>query len=271
MTADQSGENGTEDSQRPGFIVIIPARYGSSRLPGKPLIDICGQSMIERVYRQASQSAARAVYVATDSEQIAAAVTAFGGQVLMTRADHQSGSERLAECVEQLELASDDCVVNVQGDEPLLPPELIDQVAAVLRHDGRTDMATLATPIVTAQEFENPNVVKVVLAADGSALYFSRAAIPHDRDRQAAAGSTASDAQLGLRHLGLYAYRAGFLRDYVSWPQSDIEKLESLEQLRALSHGARIRVDVSALTLGPGVDTAEDVEHVRALLLAQEK
>ena len=246
----------------PAFTVIIPARFASSRLPGKPLIDLAGKSMIQRVYEQATASSAAAVYVATDSVQVAEAVSAFGGKVLMTSAEHQSGSERLAECVELLELAADECVVNVQGDEPLLPPSLIDEVAAVLLHDERTHMSTLATPITTREEFENPNAVKVVLDGEGRALYFSRSPIPFRRDSKAPEEGT----PYGLRHLGIYAYRASFLREYVSWIPSDIEGIEALEQLRALWHGARIRVDVSNQTLGPGIDTPADVEHVLKLL-----
>ncbi|WP_416398238.1 3-deoxy-manno-octulosonate cytidylyltransferase [Allohahella sp. A8] len=246
----------------PGFIVIIPARFASTRLPGKPLIDLAGKTMIQRVYEQASASGATAVYVATDSVQVAEAVSAFGGKVLMTSAEHSSGSERLAECVDLLELAPDDCVVNVQGDEPLLPSDLIDEVAAVLLHDDLTQMSTLATPITTRAEFENPNAVKVVLDGDSRALYFSRAPIPFRRD-----GATPeAGAYYGLRHLGIYAYRARFLREYVGWVRTDLEDIEALEQLRALWHGVRIRVDVTHQTLGPGIDTQADVEHVLKLL-----
>ncbi|GAA3978404.1 3-deoxy-manno-octulosonate cytidylyltransferase [Allohahella marinimesophila] len=246
----------------PGFIVIIPARFASTRLPGKPLIDLAGKSMIQRVYEQATASSATTVYVATDSVQVAEAVSAFGGNVLMTSAEHGSGSERLAECVDLLELAPEDCVVNVQGDEPMLPPGLIDDVAAVLLHDERTQMSTLATPISTQAEFENPNAVKVVLDGEGRALYFSRAPIPFRRDGAA----PADGAAYGLRHLGIYGYRASFLREYVNWTRTEIEDVEALEQLRALWHGARIRVDVTHQTLGPGIDTQADVDHVLQLL-----
>ena len=241
------------------FLVVIPARYASSRLPGKPLADIGGKSMIERVYQQALQSGAGRVVVATDDQRVAAAVDAFGGEVCMTRADHNSGTERLAEVVSKLGLAADTVVVNVQGDEPFIPPLIIRQVAQNLAAQQKARMATLAVPLSDAAEIANPNIVKVVSDKDGYALYFSRSVIPFDRD-----GMTRSTlAQHYRRHIGIYAYRAGFIQQYVSWPASTLEQIESLEQLRVLWHGQSIHVDTALETPAVGVDTPADLEHAR--------
>ena len=241
------------------FLVVIPARYASSRLPGKPLADIGGKSMIERVYQQALQSGAGRVVVATDDQRVAAAVDAFGGEVCMTRADHNSGTERLAEVVSKLDLAADTVVVNVQGDEPFIPPLIIRQVAQNLAAQQKARMATLAVPLSDAAEIANPNIVKVVSDKDGYALYFSRSVIPYDRD-----GVTGNDlAQHYRRHIGIYAYRAGFIQQYVSWPASTLEQIESLEQLRVLWHGEAIHVDTALQTPAVGVDTAEDLAQAR--------
>lgn len=247
------------------FLVVIPARYASSRLPGKPLADIGGKSMIERVYQQALQSGAGRVVVATDDQRVAAAVDAFGGEVCMTRADHNSGTERLAEVVSKLGLAADTVVVNVQGDEPFIPPLIIRQVAQNLAAQHKARMATLAVPLSDAAEIANPNIVKVVSDKDGYALYFSRSVIPYDRD-----GVTGNDlAQHYRRHIGIYAYRAGFIQQYVSWPASTLEQIESLEQLRVLWHGEAIHVDTALQTPAVGVDTAEDLAQARRYAASQ--
>lgn len=245
------------------FIVVIPARYASSRLPGKPLAQIHGVSMIERVYRQASLSAAARVVVATDDDRIAEVVCGFGGEVCRTLPTHQSGTERLAEVVTQLKLADDMIVVNVQGDEPFIPPELINQVAANLARQQKARMATLAVPLADLTEIQNPNVVKVVTDKQGYALYFSRSVIPFDRDQRI----QAELAQHYRRHIGIYAYRAGFISDYVQWPVSQLEQIEALEQLRVLWQGEAIHVDIASVSPAMGVDTPEDL--ARAILHAQ--
>jgi 3-deoxy-manno-octulosonate cytidylyltransferase (CMP-KDO synthetase) len=237
------------------FTVLIPARLASTRLPDKPLADIGGLPMVVRVAQRAEQSSAAQVVVAADSERIADACSRHGVRVVLTRADHPSGSDRLAEACEHLGLAGDDVVVNVQGDEPLIDPGLIDAVAALLQQRREASMSTAAHPIASFAEFTNPNVVKVVLQADGIALYFSRAPIPWWRDGFAQ-GAQALPEPAPLRHVGIYGYRAGFLRAFPRMPQA---------QLRALWHGHRIAVHVSAVAPGAGVDTPEDLERVRAL------
>ena len=250
-----------------GFTVLIPARLASTRLPDKPLADIAGRPMVVRVAERARQSSATRVVVAADSERIASACRDHGIEVVLTRPDHPSGSDRLAEACEQLRLAGDDVVVNVQGDEPLIAPALIDAVAGLLRERPQASMATAAHAIARVEEFVNPNVVKVVLQADGLALYFSRAPIPWWRD-----GFAQGVAQLPdpapLRHVGIYAYRAAFLREFPRLPPAPVENCEALEQLRALWHGHRIAVHVTNTAPGPGVDTPEDLERVRRLFSA---
>ncbi len=246
------------------FTVLIPARMSSTRLPGKPLADIGGLPMIVRVAQRAEQSGAAQVVVAADDRRIADACSAHGVRVVLTRPDHPSGSDRLAEACEQLGLAGDDVVVNVQGDEPLIAPALVDAVAALLRERPQASMSTAAHPIASLEEFTNPNVVKVVLQADGLALYFSRAPIPWDRDAFAQ-GIRALPQPAPLRHVGIYGYRAGFLRAFPRMPQAPVESCEALEQLRALWHGHRIAVHVTQEAPGAGVDTPEDLERVRAL------
>lgn len=245
------------------FTVLIPARLRSTRLPDKPLADIGGVPMVVQVARRASLSQADRVVVAADDERIVQACKAHSVESVLTRQDHPSGSDRLAEACVKLGLDSDDAVVNVQGDEPLIAPAMIDACAALL--DARRDcvMSTVAHAIDDAAEYANPNVVKVVLDADGRALYFSRAAIPHWRDRPNT-GELPTPAP--LRHVGLYGYRAGFLRRFPQLEAAPIEQLEALEQLRVLWHGERIAVHVSAERPGPGVDTPADLERVRALL-----
>lgn len=243
------------------FVVIIPARYASTRLPGKPLVDINGKPMVVHVLERARESGAERIIVATDNEEVKVAVQAVGGEVCMTRADHQSGTERLAEVVEKCGFSDETVIVNVQGDEPMIPPAIIRQVADNLTARRDVGMATLAVPIESAEEAFNPNAVKVVMDAQGYALYFSRATIPWDRDRFAASRETIGDSF--LRHIGIYGYRAGFIRRYVSWQTSPLEQIEMLEQLRVLWYGEKIHVDVASVVPGTGVDTPEDLERVR--------
>ncbi|PMR72232.1 3-deoxy-manno-octulosonate cytidylyltransferase [Billgrantia endophytica] len=247
------------------FIAVIPARFGASRLPGKPLLDIAGEPMIAHVWRRACESRAGRVVVATDDRRIHDALVPFGAEVVMTRADHPSGTDRLAEVAESLGLADHAVLVNVQGDEPLIPPRLIDQVAARLFDDPEASIATLAEPIGDVATLFNPNVVKVVRAASGRALYFSRAPIPWDRDAFASRPERL-ETDAWLRHIGLYAYRAGFLAEYRNWSPSPLERLEQLEQLRALHHGHAIQVALAVEPNPAGVDTLDDLERVRALL-----
>jgi 3-deoxy-manno-octulosonate cytidylyltransferase (CMP-KDO synthetase) len=245
------------------FTVLIPARLASTRLPDKPLADIGGVPMVVRVAQRAEQSSAAQVVVAADSQRIADACSAHGVRAVLTRDDHPSGSDRLAEACEQLGLEREDVVVNVQGDEPLIDPALIDAVAALLRQRPQASMSTAAHPITSVAEFTNPNVVKVVLQADGLALYFSRAPIPWWRDGFVS-GISALPDPAPLRHIGIYGYRAGFLRAFPRMPQAPVESCEALEQLRALWHGHRIAVHVTGRAPGAGVDTPEDLERVRA-------
>ena len=247
------------------FTVLIPARYASTRLPGKPLADIGGKPMIVRVAERALGSGATRVVVATDDARVEAAVAAHGIAVCMTRTDHPTGTDRLAEAAAALGLGAADLVVNVQGDEPLLDPALMRRMAAVLAERPDAAIATACHPIDDAAEAFNPNVVKVVLDAKGYALYFSRATIPWARDAFAAA-KDALPAGLPLyRHYGLYAYRAAFLRAFPGLAPAPIERFEALEQLRALWHGYRIAVEVTHGTPAPGIDTPEDLARVRAL------
>lgn len=248
------------------FKVVIPARYASSRLPGKPLLDIAGKPMFAHVYARACDSGADEVIVATDDPRIEAAARAIGAPVVMTSSAHPSGTDRLQEVASKQGWSADTIVVNVQGDEPLIPPAVIDQVAANLAAAPEAGIATLAEPLADAAQLFNPNIVKLVRDVRGFAMYFSRAPMPWARDLFAQDRSALPASSLYLRHLGIYAYRAGFLHDYVQWPPAEMEQLEALEQLRALYHGVKIHVDVAAVELPPGVDTAEDLERVRALL-----
>ncbi|GHA37539.1 3-deoxy-manno-octulosonate cytidylyltransferase [Photobacterium aphoticum] len=245
------------------FTVIIPARYQSTRLPGKPLADIGGKPMVQWVYEQASKAGAQQVIVATDDQRIVDVVKGFGGEVCLTRANHESGTERLAEVVEKYQLPADHIVVNVQGDEPLIPETIIRQVADNLANSV-APMATLAVEIDHADEVFNPNAVKVVTDKDGYALYFSRASIPWDRDNFAKRPQEIHRNL--LRHVGIYAYRAGFINTYINWEPSALEKIESLEQLRVLWYGEKIHVDVAIDAPPAGVDTPEDLEKVRQLV-----
>ncbi len=249
------------------FIAVIPARFASTRLPGKPLAEIGGEPMVAHVWRRARESAAARVVVATDDRRIVEALDPYGAEVLLTADDHPSGTDRLAEVAQQLGVADDAVLVNVQGDEPLIPPLLIDQVAARLFDDPEASIATLAEPISDVDTLFNPNAVKVVRALSGRALYFSRAPIPWDRDAFAARPELL-ETDAWLRHIGLYAYRAGFLADYRDWQPSPLERLEQLEQLRALHHGHAIQVALARVPHPAGVDTEEDLARVRELILA---
>jgi len=245
-----------------GVTVIIPARFASTRFPGKPLADLCGKPMIQWVCERSSLcEAVDRVIVATDDQRIADAVRAFGGEVVMTRADHATGTDRLAEVAEGLD---DELIVNVQGDEPLIDPAMIQAAVAPLLADSTIPMGTLATPLTSLEEFRNPNVVKVVTDRQGFALYFSRAPIPYPRDF--ADNLEQRWAELATaKHVGLYVYRRSFLLEYPNLSATPLEEQECLEQLRALEHGYRIRVATTDL-VGQGVDTPEDLERVRALL-----
>ena len=243
------------------FVIVIPSRYASTRLPGKPLREINGKTMLEHVYKRGTESTAREVVIATDDERIAEAAEVFGARVCMTGNQHRSGTERIAEVCDLMDWNDDKIVVNLQGDEPTMPAALIDQCAGLLQQSS-ADIATLASPIASQEDFENPNVVKVLLADDGNAIYFSRAAIPYAR-----VGEHAIEARLAaLHHHGIYAYRCGVLRRLVAAKPSDLEVCEQLEQLRALSLGMEIRVAVPVERPGPGVDTEEDLAAAAAKL-----
>lgn len=248
------------------FTCIIPARYASSRFPGKPLVDIDGKPMIQHVVERALESGASRVVVATDDERISEVVKGFGGQVCMTGRHHESGTERLAEVVEVLGLDVDEIVVNVQGDEPFVPAAIIQQVAENLSQHAQAEMATLAVRLSDVEELFNPNVVKVVTDKLGYALYFSRATIPYDRARFLDADSIDEIGDYYLRHIGIYAYRAGFIKQYVNMAPSGLEQIESLEQLRVLWHGEKIHVDVALQAPPAGIDTPEDLARVLSQL-----
>jgi 3-deoxy-manno-octulosonate cytidylyltransferase (CMP-KDO synthetase) len=243
------------------FSVIIPARFASSRLPGKPLADIAGKTMIQRVYEQALKSDCRQVVVATDDKKVEQACVDFSASVCMTAIDHESGTDRLHEAALKLGLADDHIVVNVQGDEPLIPPALINQVAQNLANNEHAGMATLSISISDMEEFLNPNAVKVVASDNGRALYFSRAPIPWPRDNSADL-PTYFEAQ---RHIGIYAYRVSFLKQFVTWSISDLEQTEKLEQLRAMSNGIVIHIEQACAEPPAGIDTQQDLDRVRQL------
>ncbi len=244
--------------------IVIPARYASSRLPAKPLLEIHGRAMILRVVDQARKvQGFDDLCVATDDARIAEVCQAEGIDVVMTSADHPSGTDRLSEVAKIKGWAAEDIVVNVQGDEPLLPAQLVQQVADLLLQQPQSSMATLCEPIESLAEFERDSIVKVVMSKQQQALYFSRATIPYDRDAQ-----KNDDKRLhehAYRHLGLYGYRVQLLQEYVTWPMGDLERLESLEQLRVLEYGHRIAIDVAQVSLPPGVDTADDLARLNAL------
>jgi len=253
------------------FTVLIPARLASTRLPNKPLADIGGKPMIVRVAERAERSGAAQVVVAADAPEILAACAAHGVRAIPTRADHASGSDRLAEACATLGLDGEDVVVNVQGDEPLIDPGLIDAVAGLLSNQSLAPMGTAAHAIESVEDFVNPNVVKLLTDAQGLALTFSRAPLPWWRDGFAG-GITALPAQPApLRHIGIYSYRAAFLRAFARLAPAPLEQCEALEQLRALWHGHRIAVHVTAQPPGPGVDTPEDLARVRARFAAGDR
>jgi len=240
--------------------IVIPARYASTRLPGKPLLELAGKPMLQHVHERALASHAVEVVIATDDERIARAADAFGARVCMT-------AERIAEVIEVMGWPDEEIVVNLQGDEPLMPPSLLDQVAEDAAHHQGAEMATLAAHLESPQQLFDPSVVKVVLDRKGYALYFSRAPIPWAREEMAWGKEPSLETvRAHLRHIGLYAYRAGFVREYVSWPASELERAEALEQLRVLWQGHRIHVSIAAETPPAGVDTPEDVERVEKLL-----
>ena len=247
------------------FKVVIPARYASTRLPGKPLLELAGRPMLQHVHERSLQSGASKVIIATDDQRIADAAHNFNATVCMTSPGHTSGTERIAEVVQVQGWDDDDIIVNVQGDEPLIPVALIKQVASGLASNAAAPMATLSYPIQTTDEVSDPNIVKVVLDKQGYALYFSRAAIPFHRDMQAVGDGTEA-----LRHIGLYAYRAGFLKRYTQMEASPLESIEKLEQLRVLWHGMKIHVGIATEMPGHGVDTRGDLARVDALLTHNE-
>lgn len=246
------------------FVVVIPARYASTRLPGKPLREINGVPMIEHVFRRGCESGARDVVIATDDERIGEAAESFGATVCMTGDQHRSGTERIAEVADLMDWQDETIVINLQGDEPAMPPALIDQCAELL-DESSADLATLASPILSDEDFGNPNVVKVILDDNGFAIYFSRATIPYPRDAARLADARAA----ALHHHGIYAYRCGVLRRLVAAEPSALELAEHLEQLRALSLGMTIRVGIPAVRPGSGVDTEDDLAAAALELAAR--
>lgn len=250
------------------FTVVIPARYASTRLPGKSLVDIFGRPMIQWVVEAAQKSRASAVYVATDDARIVTTVEQFGGQALLTSSAHESGTDRLREAAQILNLPDEHIVVNVQGDEPLVPPAVIDQVAANLARNQAAGIATLCEKIHSVEEFLNPNAVKVLSDDQQQALYFSRAPIPWPRDSDLDSSAELPVDLNAFRHVGLYAYRVAFLREFVTWPPHALELTEKLEQLRALAHGVTIHVAPAVSPIPAGIDTAEDLAALKAHLAA---
>ena len=247
------------------YHIVIPARFASERLPGKVLLDLAGQPMLQHVWRRAKESSAESVVIATDDERIVNAAQAFGAQVVLTRSDHQSGSDRIAECAESLGWLDDHLVVNLQADEPQMPPACLDQVAELLNQRTDCEMASLYWPITDAEEVQNPNAVKVVTASDGCALYFSRAPIPYARGFSGIDEAMAAGIEWN-RHLGLYAYRLAALRHYTGCPPTPLEKAERLEQLRILEQGGRIAMARACEFIPAGIDTPDDMERVRGLI-----
>ncbi len=249
------------------YTIIIPARFASSRLPGKPLLEIAGSPMIQHVWQRACASKAARVVIATEDPRVFDCCAEFGAEVVMTDEGHESGTDRLQEVVSQLGLADDEIVVNVQGDEPLIPAEAIEQVAANLAAHSQAGISTLAEPIQTVETVFNPNAVKVVMDNEGFALYFSRAPIPFHRDDWSqGAGQLMPSSTSVFRHIGIYAYRVGFLHQFVTWPLGRLEACEKLEQLRAMENGVKIHVEAACVDIPGGVDTAADLELVRKLM-----
>lgn len=258
--------NAKDNAQFMSFIVIIPARYESSRLPGKPLLDINGKPMIQWTWQQAKRSGAERIIIATESAQVQTVCESFGAEVCLTSDQHQSGTERIAEVIRSCFLEDDAIIVNVQGDEPMLPPELIHQVAEGLVNHPQVDMATLCEPIDSVDTVFDPHAVKVTYNAQHHAINFSRAALPWSRETFLTDQRTLPDNFAYKRHIGLYAYRAGFVQKYVQWPECALEQVEKLEQLRVLWHGEAILVLDAICDAGVGVDTAADLEQVRKRL-----
>lgn len=248
------------------FMVVIPARFASTRLPGKPLRDIAGLPMIQRVWQQACKSSAARVVIATDDSRIEAAALAFGAEVCMTSAEHVSGTDRLQEVAQILGLEDNQILVNVQGDEPLIPPAVINQVASNLAVNTQAGVATLCEPIESVEDFCNANVVKVVADGQGLARYFSRAPIPWPRDQFANNSQAMPEANLARRHIGIYAYRVAELTKFVSWPVAPTEQAECLEQLRFIWNSVAIHVADALESVPPGVDTAEDLDHASRVI-----
>lgn len=246
------------------YTIVIPSRYGSSRLPGKPLMDIAGKPMVQHVWERAQQSNAARVIIATDDERIFSVASGFGAEVCMTATTHPSGTDRLQQVAHQLELDDEHIVVNVQGDEPQIPITVIDQVAANLAAAPDASIATLCDPISAMSELIDPNAVKVVADAAGMALYFSRAPVPFPRDFSLSADAKLPALHTWFRHIGIYAYRVKFLHQYVEWKPAPLEQLEQLEQLRAMYYGARIHVEQAREAVPGGVDTQQDLDAVRA-------
>ena len=249
-----------------GFVVVIPARHDSRRLPGKPLIVIAGKPMIQHVYERAVASGADDIVIATDDERVYKCAEDFGAHVCMTSVEHPSGSDRIAEVVDLMSYDDQQVIVNLQGDEPMMPAALICQVADdLVRHDDAS-IATLCEQIESAADLFDPHIVKVVMNQSGYALYFSRATIPWDRDAFAESQDDLPENADHYRHVGIYAYRAGFVREYVKWPTCHLERMEALEQLRAMWYGHRIHVTIAQEPPGHGVDTRKDLERVEVLL-----
>ncbi len=249
------------------FSIVIPARYASTRLPGKPLLPLNGKPMLQHVYERACASQADQVIIATDDQRIGHAAEQFGAIVCMTAETHRSGTERIAEVIEQRNIPDDEIIVNLQGDEPLMPAICLDQVAKALAEAGDASVSTLCAPIETAHELFDPHIVKVVRDANDYALYFSRAPIPWHRDEYVSTRDVLpSDGTPYFRHIGLYAYRASYIKEYISSPVCPLEKAESLEQLRVLWHSHRIIVPLAVETPGPGIDTEADLQKVERLL-----
>ena len=250
------------------FTIVIPARYASTRFPGKPLEKLADKSILEHVYRCASNSAARQIIIATDDQRIADAAIAFDADVCMTSTKHQSGTERINEVIQQRNISHDEIIVNLQGDEPLMPAVCLDQVAGLLADDASAVMATLSAPIENANDIFNSNIVKVISNTHGQAMYFSRAPIPWQRGCFEENTAEMNIDYQWQRHIGLYAYRAAYIKKYVGLPAAPIETLESLEQLRVLWHGDRIAIAQASEIPGPGIDTREELEKAEHYLAA---
>jgi len=251
------------------FHVVIPVRYASSRLPGKPLVDIAGKPMVQHVYEKASQSKAKSIIIATDDERVSTVAKKFGAKVCMTATSHQSGTDRIAEASELLNLDEEEIIVNIQGDEPLIDPEIINQAADDLDRNEFAEVCTLCEPIKEAKEIFDPNIVKIILDQDGYALYFSRAPIPWNRNKFNLEKQNYSEPVMFdcyYRHVGIYAYKVNFLREYTTWQPCMLEIVERLEQLRMLFHGVNIFVGLAKGKTGIGVDTLEDLDKVRKLI-----